>query len=336
MKLRAWAEFISPREVSRPEVVSLLKRYGVSPCLAMPHGSPGEYYSWFLHVYNQAGLEPALWPTLADEQGYWPSERNWAVFSAYVKEIFAWAERENVTIPWLAVDLEPPYYQHQEISAARGMQKAGKMWKIYRSNMSRKRFRKAVKAYQELQAYINERGCRTLVPALPVLEMEIKRDGNKLQNLLETPVGPVNWDVVSFMQYNTLFAGMSRGSISLEQARWYLYLLCLNMKEKLGKRAGVSLGLTSTGKLGDEPYYREPEEMLPDVETALAAGMKDIAVFSLEGILNSAHPESWLEMLRMAKPRIPARSWKVEVFRKTGEGMLRLLPGAVDLDREEK
>jgi len=48
------------------------------------------------------------------------------------------------------------------------------------------------------------------------------------------------------------------------------------MKNMMWKRAGVSIGCTAAGKLGDEPYYATPEELLPDMRAAKAALIDDI------------------------------------------------------------
>jgi hypothetical protein len=80
-------------------------------------------------------------------------------------------------------------------------------------------------------------------------------------------------------------------------------LLAANAK---AARASVSLGLVSTGKLGDERCFRDPVELLLDVEAALAAGVDDLALFSLEGILERGPPERWLVPYTNARPRKPA------------------------------
>lgn len=326
MKLRVWAEFITPQELCAPEVVALLKRYQVQPCLAAPHGRLGAGYAQYLRTYRAEGLEPALWPTMSDSQGYWPHEGNALEFSAYVHEIFHWAGKEQVQIPWLAIDLETPFYQWQELKSTRGLKKLATALRHYKANRNRARFDEAAGTYLSLQEYLALQGCRTLVPVLPLLELDLLKDGVKLQDYLETPVTPVKWDIVSVMQYNSMFVGYSRGLIKPADARWYLYRLCLNMRQSFGSRASLSIGTTSTGKLGNEPFYRGPAEMQPDVEAALAAGIDDIAVFCLEGILKSAQPEAWFEMIRGAAPVVPRRSRKIELLRSTGRLLYHLLP----------
>ena len=119
MRLRVWAEFMTPAEICAPAVKVLLARYAVQPCLAVPYGSLGAGYARYLREYGEAGLEPALWPTLTDDLGYWPHEGNTLEFSAYVHELFHWAESQGVSIPWLAVDLETPYYQGETVRQAK-------------------------------------------------------------------------------------------------------------------------------------------------------------------------------------------------------------------------
>ncbi|HOL17999.1 MAG TPA: hypothetical protein PLY40_06900 [Bacillota bacterium] len=307
-------------------MLSLLARYRVQPCLAVPYGRLGAGYARYLYRYGEAGLEPALWPTLPDSLGYWPHEGNAPEFSDYVREIFQWARNEKVEVPWLAVDLETPYYQWQDINRAHGAKKVSLTLRHYWNNRNRLRFAEAAKTYSALQQFLREQGCRTLVPVLPLLELDLLKGGVKLQDYLETPVTPVPWDVISVMQYNSMFIGYSRGLIKPADARWHLYMLCLNARRVLGERASISLGTTSTGKLGNEPYYASPAEMLPDVEAALAAGITDIAVFCLEGILKAPQPEAWFEMICSASPVVPRRSRKMDLARAAARLGYFLLP----------
>ncbi|HSW36219.1 MAG TPA: hypothetical protein VLH18_06420 [Candidatus Limnocylindrales bacterium] len=326
MRLRVWAEFITPEEVTSAKVVALLKYYRVQPCLAVSYGSLGPGYTHFLKTYHDAGLEPALWPTLSDTLGYWPHEGNALAFSVYVHEIFQWAQLAKVAIPWLAIDLETPFYQWQAAAKAKGLHKISVILKHYKMNRNPVRFQEAASIYRELQKYINRQGCRTLVPVLPLLELDLAEDNAKIQDYLETPVTPICWDIVSAMQYNSMFTGYSRGMINPVDAHWHLYRLCLKMKQFFGERASLSIGTTSTGKLGNEPYYSEPLALLPDVEAALAAGIDDIAVFCLEGILKAKCPEAWFEMIYQAKAVVPPRSRKMDFIRSAGQLVYRIIP----------
>jgi hypothetical protein len=109
------------------------------------------------------------------------------------------------------------------------------------------------------------------------------------------------------MWYVSMLTGYSRGFIPYGVARWHLFRDAQTVVGHLGiERASVSLGVTWTGVLGDEPYYKEPEHMRPDVEAAKAAGIKHIWIYNLEGILKAPRPADWFEMIQNARP-VPPR-----------------------------
>ena len=118
------------------------------------------------------------------------------------------------------------------------------------------------------------------------------------------------WDRVAIMTYGSLLAGYSRGLLSVADARWYSFRALARLAAALGPRAGAFVGIVGKGKLGDEPDYLDPDELGEDVAAARAAGVRDLSLFCLEGILASAAPERWLDALvapRAARPRFSLR-----------------------------
>ena len=130
MKLRVWAEYISLEKVLEERTISLLQKYDVNLCIATPYGSLNEEWANFLKVYEDKGIEVALWLLLPDDLGYWPSERNADEFSKYVDEVFDFAKVHNLKIPYIAVDLETPIYQLNNILSAKGLRKVSELLKI--------------------------------------------------------------------------------------------------------------------------------------------------------------------------------------------------------------
>jgi len=123
MKIRVWAEYFTPKEAMGRKVMRLLKRYDVCLAIAFPPGSMNPDFAKMMKVYQDEGVEVALWALLPDESGYWISERNVDEFSEVIHRIYDWAGKEKFRIPWIAVDLEPPYYQLERIKRA-GMKKS--------------------------------------------------------------------------------------------------------------------------------------------------------------------------------------------------------------------
>jgi hypothetical protein len=52
-----------------------------------------------------------------------------------------------------------------------------------------------------------------------------------------------------------------------------------------------------TGAFGDEPSYRSVDELRRDVAIATAAGITDLSLFDLGGILRRGPAAAWLEAL---------------------------------------
>ena len=64
-----------------------------------------------------------------------------------------------------------------------------------------------------------------------------------------------------------------------------------------GARAAISLGVVGAGALGDESAYRNADELAEDVALAEAAGIDEIALFALDGIVARPPREAWLDAL---------------------------------------
>ncbi|MFH1538988.1 MAG: hypothetical protein ABIH66_08500 [bacterium] len=324
MNLRVWAEFLKPEDVLKKDVVGLLKRYDVTLGMAFPPGSMNGDYARLFGECEQAGVTAMVWALLPDEQGYWANERNAKEFSDCVEKIYDWADENKFGIPWLAVDLETPYHQMKVLEEASGFGTIGRMYKNYRKNRNRAKFREASEVFNRLAGRMRDRGVKTLAAALGPVAADVKTGRVGLQDALETPVSTVDWDVVSFMLYTSAMASLFPAVFDLRGARWYMYAVMRDMKEKLGGRAALSIGTTSEGKVSHSPH-RAPEELLPDMEAALAAGIDDVAVFSLEGILDSPKPEAWFETLLAAEPKVPGRSLKSDAFRLFLQGLSKVL-----------
>ena len=104
---------------------------------------------------------------------------------------------------------------------------------------------------------------------------------------------------------------MPGASLKTRDANWLIYDSCLKLRAKYGERAGVSLGLTGTGVLENEPVFQSPGELMIGLEAALAAGVRDVSFYSLEGLMNRAEPRGWFAAIHDAEPRLPERSEKI-------------------------
>lgn len=315
MNIRVWYEYYTVEQALEQRTRDLLKSYNVSVGLAFMPGSMDTEHARLLRTWADDGIEVALWPLLTDAQGYWPNERNVDVYSETVKEICAWLDANGISLPWLAVDLEPPVYMMKQVKETAPLERLRAVRRLAIENRDRGRFHDASRRFGQLNEFLHARGCRTLVPIPSHVIPDLATGSTAIQDLLETPVSTVNWDLVTAMIYTSMLTGYSRGMVSARDAHWYLYSAMRDLKAALWERAAVSIGVTWIGKLGDEPYYKSPEELRPDVEAAKAALIEDITIYNLEGILKSPQPEAWFEMVLETEPRVPARSFAVDAVR---------------------
>jgi hypothetical protein len=315
MKLRAWAEYISPKDVSKKNVIRMLKKYNVILGMAFPQGSMNKDYAKMIGEYEQAGVHVMLWPLLSDKSGYWPCERNAREFTEYIDQILDWADTGKFGFPWIAADIETPIYQMDNIKKAGGAEKIKIFAESIVENRDRGRFYDSAAEYNRLVERLHARGIKVLAAASNFVAEDIIKGTTGIQDAMETPISTVNWDVVSFMLYTSMFAGYLKPFVTPRDARWYLYSIMSDMKGLMWERAGISIGCTYTGKLEDEPFYATPAELLPDMQAAKAALIDDISIYNLEGILRSPQPEAWFDALVSCEAAVPERSVKTDAAR---------------------
>ncbi len=315
MNIRVWAEYLSPDEMLGKGTVNLLKKYNVTLGMAFPPEGMNRDYAKMLAAYGQAGVPVMLWPLLPDESGYWANEMNAMEFSDHIEKIFDWADGAKLQIPWLAVDMETPFYQLERIKNASGFNKLKHIVSAFSENRDRGRFYESSAVYGRLVGRMHARGAKVIAAAAAPVTEDFQRGAFGIQDALETPVSTVNWDIVSFMIYTSAAVGYGKPFVSPRDARWYLYSVMRDMKKLLWNRAGVSIGCTCTGKISDEPFYSTPEELLPDMQAAKASLIDDVAIYNLEGILRSRRPEAWFETLMSCDAVVPERSHKADAAR---------------------
>lgn len=308
--LRFWAEYISPPEIV-DRALGFLSEYRAGVGIAIKADSLTEENALSLRRIKEAGVETAFWPLMSREDGYFPYEANVPGYSEMVRNMVEWSEGNNIVPDLIAFDLELPFDQMMYVLEAGWVDKPLRALEICRRNLDRGKYLEAKRGLIKLNSWVQARGIRTLTAALPWVALELNGEGEFIQDMMETPIRGVGWDLISPMWYVSMIEGMTGGTISRRDAEWITYLACLWLRTGYGKRAGVSLGLTGTGVFGDEPVFDEIEGIMVGVEAALAAGIRDVSIYNLEGTLDREDPGAWFRRLREASPRTPDRSRKM-------------------------
>ena len=306
MNLRVWSERLSYEELAAPAVLDLLRRYDVTLGVQVTPAQrtqAGDALLALIHQSAEAGVPLALWPTLDEEAGPWANERNVEEFSDFVDELLDWTESEHAKVPWIAVDLQMPREQAERYTQASGLGWFLQLFRLMRSNLSRKRFMAASGEFQSLQTCIADYGAHTVARVMDPVVADLATDGIAWQDFLETPVTTVMWEYVALTYYGSVVSG---GSIAPADARSLLYQACQAVQARYGDHAIVSLGLCGAATRSGESFYATPADLQPDVAAALAAGVQNIALADLAGILQSPEPGAWFEMVRTCMPAAPA------------------------------
>ncbi|MCZ7678741.1 MAG: hypothetical protein M5U28_08205 [Sandaracinaceae bacterium] len=150
--------------------------------------------------------------------------------------------------------------------------------------------------HARLTAELARRGVEVVAAAVPPVLLP-GRASRGWQRTLGAPIDGVPYHTVSAMLYTTLLEGYSFGVLDRADARALLSRFARMAAERFGARAGVSLGAVGAGALGDERTYRSERELAEDVALSLAAGVRDLALFDLAGVLSRPPIERWLDAL---------------------------------------
>lgn len=293
MRRRIWCETVPLAELASPGVVALLRKFEVGAIVAVWPETLAEAGEALRRMAGE-GVTTAVWPMLGDAEGRWMGAGNAGAFAAFAGRVM-----EALGPAELVLDLEPP------IEELRG----GLASSVVNAHV--------------LPAGADPRAYATARAVLAALADEAHGRGTAVsaaiappalfgawEERLGTPVSGVPWDHVSPMLYTSIIEGWSRGLVRRADATALCAAGCAASRARFGARGGASLGAVGPGAFGDEPTYRSPVELAEDVGAARAAGVDDLALFDLGGVLRRAPAEAWLEAFTTAPARPARETWR--------------------------
>jgi hypothetical protein len=275
---RIWCELYDHRELARPKVLTLLATRGIELLFAVtPPQLRG--VADVVRACRDSGVRCGIWPLLDARDGRWVNEITAARISAFGIRLLDSLADANALPDELAVDLEPPF----ETLARPGLRTAARL-------LTRPRPVDGLAMLSTMIDHARARGLRVTLAAMP---MAIAEGGAGWQALMATPVDRLDGDHISAMIYTSLVEGYARGALDRRDATAILARYAEKARSR--PRVGVSLGAVGRGSLGDEPTYRDVSELAEDVAIARAAGVDDLGLFSLCGVLARPRAEAWLD-----------------------------------------
>jgi hypothetical protein len=248
------------------------------------------------------------WLLVADEDGYWPGEDNLDAFADHVDEFWAWNRDVRLGVASIVVDMEPPLEQSTMLAEAVEAGRLQDVVPVLLANEDPAEHEAARAAWAAAVDEWHERGMQIALVTLPYLLDDYGDDDAQLQDMFECPIDGIAWDETAFMVYQNLWVAEDGGRLGAPLVHSY----AATARERFGERAAIALGTVgSTGKNTSSVGYAEPAAMRDDVAAAHAAGVADIALFSIDGMREEGGLPRWLGELPV-DPLAPSPSEEVD------------------------
>jgi hypothetical protein len=300
----AWSEFATPAGLDAS--LSLLTGRDVAIHVAWPAASVGDpALAALVRRAADADVEIRPWLLLATADGYWPGSSNADLFAAAAQQLMDQWEADGLAPTTLLVDMELRIDRAallQEMLTAPEPDIVA-IIDLLQAGIDPPQFEAARLSYAALVDEAHERGWQVALTTLPQMLDDYADGDDQLRQAFGIPIDGIDWDVMTFQAYRTLFGDLLAGLSETRPTSYFVYDHALLARELFGDRAGVDIGLVGAGVTPSSTYV-DGADLLLDVEAALAAGVprQRINVYNLDGIMARAPSEQWLR----APPVSPA------------------------------
>lgn len=238
---------------------------------------------------EQRGIRVVLWPLLRGAQGPWANEHNAAEFGALVVQLMDWMDEAGLHPEWIAVNMENSIAQMEIIREHFENGDYGALAELLLGNLDPEGFADAVEAYAGLVDGMHERGFKVMVTTYPFMMDDFSDGDADLQDMANVPLDGIDWDALTFTTYRTAYSGdlgvTFNPSIVYEYGRRAVTLF--------GDRARLAVGMI--GETGHGAGYDSPDDLALDIAAAKAAGITEVDLFHLGGMIDEGGPAAWLE-----------------------------------------
>lgn len=181
--------------------------------------------------------------------------------------------------------METPY---QRMTALEDALKRGNLFYLLKDleeNKNPKSFNYAKSIYSNLVEHLRLRGIKSMVTTIPFLLDDLEDGDEDISDMLDIPVYGVNWDVVSFMVYRTLFGNILGTMPSAGLVEGY----ARSAVAFFGDRSSIDLGIAGDGY--------SSQELIEDLSALCRAGVHKFHIYSLDTLLSLQSPSSFLSSI---------------------------------------
>jgi len=288
-----------------------------------------------LHLYLGAGIGSIGTPELlavltqAEELGIditlcpYPSSGSFAneetidIYEADVHTLLDWTETVTGAVTTISVNMElgPPWdKQFQEAWANRDF---ALLFELAALTLDRERYLTSVERYQTLVHDLQSRGYLVQITTFPFLLDDIPDEDTDIQDLCNSPMTDIDWDLIAPCAYSTEYAHYVG---TFAASPYFVYTYAKTARELYGNAAVVDVGLVRTSGTNG---YETPDQLAADIAAAKAAGVRRIEIFSFNGMLE--YPDytfdDWADCT-LVEPLVPETDPLID--------LARLGAGAID------
>lgn len=327
-------EFLTPRQMIEKGAVEVLAKTNTYCALRiLPEDLQGEDFRELMLKFREFGIEDHMipWPLLDVEDGYYANEVTVEKFHDMVRDLLEWYKKHGFIMPQgVLVDLEPSTDPkkakiaeeiRRQTDKVKSKRKKKKIWKklkektgldklesingfikTVKTNMNKERFEASFAKFTTMQDMMHEYGTKAIAVALP-LAYEDHVDGEfRIQDFMTVPVSSVDWDQINYMIFNTDYVSASKGIVSHEDYQHLIYVYAKEFIEKYGpEKASITLGITNLGVADVRAVQTDPKLYRMEASALLAAGLGDLGIYALDGILEQKNPVKWIETVKSAR-----------------------------------
>jgi len=294
------AEYTDYRRLAEPDLVNLFKKYNIFICLCVREDQLNEDLDHLYTVYEKAGLHILFWPLLPRKYGLYLNQYTTDVYLEYLDVIFGWAKKTGHKIEAIVVDVEPS---------------SKDVIKKLKKEKGRVPFEQTIKEFNQIIDKIHQNDCLAIGVGFPFVIDDRLRGKHGWEKVFGGPVASVDWDYFAVMMYTTWFVEWFK--ISWDTAHWMAYDYSVDLARLWGDKAAVAVGVTSPGEGQEKVVYDTPERLASAISAVRKAGIENLGVYDLKGILASGDPEAWFKVIKEAPAQLPEKGRKkAKILRK--------------------
>lgn len=230
-----------------------------------------------------AGVVLSLWPMLTDDDGRFLHVGNVARMRELALRAIEAARGDGAPVSDVMLDVEPPVEAMRSVlhasfgpilsSAVRGM----------------RLYQRASAATLALRRRLEGEGVSVSAAVTPHVLVQNHDSLSRFFGGVATDIFPA----LDVMAYTTLMSGYSRGLVDRRRSLRLLGHFASRASNIESVRIG--LGCVGLGAMGDEATFGSPAELAKDVAVVRRAGVVDLALLDLGGVLARPPIDGWLD-----------------------------------------